>query len=300
MEVRLASLPLKTQLLATVAQQVLHWQKHHLQPRLDVVLVGGNPASKIYVSMKGKTAQSVGIDFHLHHLPEHTTPAALYATLDRLNADPAIHGILLQLPLPPQFDRLAALNRITPAKDVDGLTDASLLALEHNRPGLRPCTPLGIMRLLAWADVPLRGANAVVVGRSRIVGKPVATMLDQADATVSICHSKTMDLPAHLRQADVVIAAAGVPQLITGDMLKPGAVVIDVGINSYVDSQGVSRLRGDCDYASCASVAKYITPVPGGVGPMTVTSLMTNLLAAVVQQHPDHPPYPPLLDIVSP
>lgn len=284
MDVRLSSLPLKTQLLEGVARDVAQWQARGVQPRLDVVLVGQNPASKIYVNMKGKTAQSVGIDFHLHTLPATTSAADLTAVLQNLNHNPAVHGILLQLPLPEHLDRLQALNTIAPHKDVDGLTDASLLALEHNRPGLRPCTPLGIMRLLAWAKVPLRGAHAVVVGRSRIVGKPVATMLDQADATVSVCHSKTVDLAAHIRQADIVIAAAGTPNLITSDMLKPQAVVIDVGINSYVDSQGISRLRGDCDYASCAAVAKYITPVPGGVGPMTVTTLMTNLLDAVALQ----------------
>lgn len=255
-------------------------------PHLAVVLVGNNPASTIYVHTKGKMAQECGIHFTLHHLSDDTTQNALENFLRQLNTQHDVQGVLLQMPLPPHLDKRTALNTIDPRKDVDGLTDANHLALEHNNTqACQPCTPLGIMRLLRWAHVPLKGKNVVIIGRSRIVGKPLATLMDQANATVTLCHSHTAHVHGHLQQADIVVAAAGTPQLVTGRSLKPGAVVIDVGINSYTDAAGVRRLRGDCDYASCATVARLITPVPGGVGPMTVMSLMTNMVDVTCRQH---------------
>jgi methylenetetrahydrofolate dehydrogenase (NADP+)/methenyltetrahydrofolate cyclohydrolase len=218
-------------------------------------------------------------------MPEETSQADLENFLRGLNTQADVHGVLLQMPLPPHLDKLTALNTITPHKDVDGLTDANHLALEHNRPdACHPCTPLGIMRLLRWVKVPVKGKNVVIVGRSRIVGKPLATLMNHADATVTLCHSHTTDLKHHLKRADIIVAAAGSPNLVTGDDIKAGAVVIDVGINSYTDAAGVRRLHGDCDYASCAAVARFITPVPGGVGPMTVISLMTNMVDLTCRQ----------------
>lgn len=260
-------------------------KRTEVHPHLAVVLVGDNPASTIYVHTKGKMAQACGIQFTLHHLPADTSQATLENFLRELNAASDVHGVLLQMPLPTHLDKLEALNIIAAHKDVDGLTDANHLALEHDRPtACHPCTPLGIMRLLAWAKVPVKGKSVVIVGRSRIVGKPLATLMNHANATVTLCHSHTADLKNHLKRADVVVAAAGTPNLVTGSDIKKGAVVIDVGINSYTDAAGVRRLHGDCDYASCAEVARFITPVPGGVGPMTVISLMTNLVDLTCRQ----------------
>lgn len=264
---------------------VAQLKKKGVVPHLAVVLVGDNPASSIYVHTKGKMAQACGIHFTLHHLPADTTQAVLNNFLRQLNSQADVHGVLLQMPLPPQLDKLEALNIIAAYKDVDGLTDANHLAMEHNRAdACHPCTPLGIMRLLAWAKVPVKGKNVVIIGRSRIVGKPLSTLMNHADATVTLCHSHTANLKHHLKQADIVVAAAGAPNLVTGEDIKEGAVVIDVGINSYTDAAGVRRLHGDCDYASCAPVARFITPVPGGVGPMTVISLMTNMVDLTCRQ----------------
>lgn len=272
-------------LKAQVIDAVVQLKKRGITPHLAVVLVGNNPASTIYVHTKGKMAQSCGIHFTLHHLPEETSQADLENFLRQLNAQADVHGVLLQMPLPPHLDKLTALNTIAAHKDVDGLTDANHLALEHNRPtACHPCTPLGIMRLLAWAKVPVKGKNVVIIGRSRIVGKPLATLMNHADATVTLCHSQTANLKHHLKQADIVVAAAGQTGLVKGEDIKQGAVVIDVGINSYTDAAGVRRLHGDCDYASCAEVARFITPVPGGVGPMTVISLMTNMVDLTCRQ----------------
>jgi len=283
---RLASAELRDALKAQVIAAVKKLKRDGVAPHLAVVLVGDNPASTIYVHTKGKMAQECGIEFTLHHLPADTSQAALHLFLEKLNHQDDVQGVLLQMPLPPHLDKLEALNTIAAAKDVDGLTDANHLALEHDKPSAcHPCTPLGIMRLLQWAKVPVKGQNVVIIGRSRIVGKPLATMMNHANATVTLCHSHTADLKAHLKRADIVVAAAGAPDIVTGADLKQGAVVIDVGINSYTDAAGVRRLQGDCDYASCAEVARFITPVPGGVGPMTVMSLMTNMVDVTCRQH---------------
>lgn len=246
------------------------------RPGLAVVLVGDSPASAVYVRHKIKDCAQVGIHSELLHLPADTSEDDLLGHVRRLNDDPAIHGILVQLPLPAQIRERRVIETISPSKDVDGFHVASAGALMTGQPGFAPCTPFGVMRMLEHAGVALRGAEAVVVGRSNIVGKPQAMMLLAADATVTVCHSRTADLAAHTRRADVLVAAVGRTRMITGDMIKPGAVVIDVGMNR--DEQG--RLCGDVDFDSAARVAGRITPVPGGVGPMTRAMLLVNTLDA--------------------
>jgi methylenetetrahydrofolate dehydrogenase (NADP+)/methenyltetrahydrofolate cyclohydrolase len=239
------------------------------------VLLGDDPASASYVRSKVKACGEVGI------ASRHLTPAAdipqgeLLALIGTLNADPAIHGILVQLPLPNHLDERAVLESVAPEKDVDGFTFVNVGRLVENRPRFVPCTPAGILELLDRERIPLRGRQAVVVGRSEIVGKPLAFLLLHRHATVTICHSRTADLAAETRRADVLVAAVGRPRLITGDMLKPGVVVIDVGINRVE-----GRLVGDVDFESAARVASAITPVPGGVGPLTVAMLLRNTLLA--------------------
>lgn len=249
-------------------------------PGLAVILVGEDAASAVYVRNKVKDCEESGIRSVLQRLPADTSERDLLARIDALNADPTIHGILVQLPLPPQIDARRVIETIAPAKDVDGFHVASAGALMTGQPGFLPCTPYGVMRLLEHAGAKLAGAEAVVIGRSNIVGKPQAMLLLQADATVTICHSRTRDIAAHTRRADVLIAAVGRARMITGDMIKPGAIVIDVGMNRDADG----KLCGDVDFESAARVAGAITPVPGGVGPMTRAMLLVNTLEAAERQ----------------
>jgi len=249
-------------------------------PGLSVVLVGEDPASKVYVRNKQKAASAAGMRDDLIRLPAETSQDDLLATIDRLNADPAVHGILVQLPLPRHINSRLVIERIDPLKDVDGFHPMNFGLLAQGSPRFVPCTPLGIVELLKDAEVETRGARVVVLGRSQVVGKPVALLLLQkgkgADATVTICHTGTKDPAAIAREADVLIAAMGQPELVTADWIKPGAVVIDVGIHRKDDG----KLCGDVDFASASQVASRITPVPGGVGPMTVAMLLSNTLLA--------------------
>ncbi len=245
-------------------------------PGLAVILVGEDAASAVYVRNKVKDCEESGIRSVLQRLPAQTPEAELLARIQALNVDPSIHGILVQLPLPAHIDTRRVIETISPDKDVDGFHVASAGALMTGQPGFVPCTPYGVMRLLEHAGARLAGAEAVVVGRSNIVGKPQALLLLQADATVTICHSHSRDLAAHTRRADVLIAAVGRARMITGDMVKPGAIVIDVGMNR--DETG--KLCGDVDFDSVREVASAITPVPGGVGPMTRAMLLVNTLEA--------------------
>ena len=247
-----------------------------IHPGLAVILVGDNPASHVYVSNKVKSCGVVGMHSVLEQYPVDLTEAELLSRIDALNNDPAIHGILVQLPLPKHINEHAILEAISPEKDVDGFHLINAGALMTGQPRLRACTPYGVMKMLEHSHTPLRGAHAVIVGASNIVGKPMAMMLLQAGATVTLCNSKTRDLSHHTRQADIVIAAVGRAKMITGDMIRAGATVIDVGINR--DEHG--KLCGDVDFNSVAQVAGAISPVPGGVGPMTITMLLMNTLEA--------------------
>jgi len=245
-----------------------------IAPGLAVVMVGDNPASQIYVRNKIKACRELGIRSEEHLLAGDSPLATVLALIDRLNADAGVHGILVQLPLPPQLAPHAVLDRIEPAKDVDGLHTSNLGRLLAGHPRFLPCTPAGIMEMLKSTGLNLRGKEAVVVGRSNIVGKPVALLLLQAGATVTLCHSQTQDLAHHTRRADVLVCAIGKPHAIGGEMVKSGAVVIDVGINRSADG----KLVGDVDYGAALQRAGWITPVPGGVGPMTITMLLCNTI----------------------
>ena len=248
------------------------------RPGLAVVLVGDDPASAVYVRNKDRAAAAAGIAARTIRLPATTTQAALMEAVRGLNDDAAIDGILVQLPLPRHLDTRAVIEAIDPAKDVDGLHPVNVGRLHDGLPGLAPCTPRGVIKLLD--GVTLRGAHAVVVGRSALVGRPVAAMLTALDATVTLAHSHTRELAAECRRAEVLIAAAGRPEMIRGDWIAPGAIVIDVGINRLPDG----RLAGDVAYAECVDVAGAITPVPGGVGPMTIACLLENTLAAATSR----------------
>ena len=261
---------------AEVAQRVARCVAAGRTPGLAVLLVGDDPGSAIYVRHKVRDCEEAGMRSLLERLPADTTQAALLARIRALNDDDSVDGILVQLPLPAQIDPAAVIEAISPAKDVDGFHVASAGALLTGQKGFLPCTPYGVMRLLEHAGAQLRGAEAVVVGRSNIVGKPQALLLLQADATVTICHSRTRDLAAHTRRADVLVAAVGRARMIRGEMIKPGAIVIDVGMNR--DEHG--RLCGDVDFESAREVASWITPVPGGVGPMTRAMLLVNTIEA--------------------
>ena len=243
-------------------------------PGLAVILVGENPASQVYVRNKVKACQEAGLHSRLIKLPVTTSQSALVAEIDRLNHDRAIDGILVQLPLPDHIDDHVIIHAISPEKDVDGFHPANAGALLIGRPRFRPCTPYGVMRMLASVQAPLRGSEAVVVGASNIVGKPLALMLLQAGATITLCNSKTQNLAEKTRRADILVSAVGKPKLITADMVKPGAVVIDVGINRLASG----ALAGDVDFAAVRPVAGAISPVPGGVGPMTIAMLLVNTL----------------------
>lgn len=247
-----------------------------LVPGLHVVLVGDDPASKVYVASKEKLAVEVGMNSVAHRLPTETTEAELLAKLAALNADDNVDGILVQLPLPKHIDTGRIIDAIDPAKDVDGLHPINAGLLAGGKNGLVPCTPLGCMLLLKQALPSLSGLEAVVVGRSELVGRPVAQLLLQADCTVTIAHSRTRDLADVVRRADIVVAAVGRPRMVKGDWIKPGATVIDVGINRLPDG----KLTGDVDFAEAVKVAGAITPVPGGVGPMTIACLLKNTLTA--------------------
>jgi methylenetetrahydrofolate dehydrogenase (NADP+) / methenyltetrahydrofolate cyclohydrolase len=249
-------------------------------PGLSVILIGDNPASKAYVGNKEKTSKALGFFSEVHRLPVETTQDELLELIDQLNKDDKVHGILVQLPLPDHIDDKAVLDAIVVEKDVDGFHPINVGNLMIGDDCFIPCTPHGCMKMLEYIGYDLKGKNAVVVGRSNIVGKPVALLMLQQHATVTICHSRTADLGAVCREADVLIVAVGKANMITGDMIKPGAVVIDVGINRVDD-----KLVGDVHFESAAEVASYITPVPGGVGPMTITMLMLNTLESFKRKH---------------
>lgn len=248
------------------------------KPGLRVVRVGDNPASGVYVRNKDRAAAEAGFDSATIHLPESTSEAALLAEIARLNGDPAVDGILVQLPLPGHIRAEAAIVAVDPAKDVDGFHPLNAGRLAAGEPGLVPCTPRGVMHLLAESGVALRGARALVLGRSQIVGRPMAQLLLGADCTVTIAHSRTRDLPAECRRAEILVAAAGRAEMVRGDWIAPGAVVIDVGINRLPDG----KLVGDVAYAEAVGHAGAITPVPGGVGPMTIACLLENTLEAAL------------------
>jgi methylenetetrahydrofolate dehydrogenase (NADP+)/methenyltetrahydrofolate cyclohydrolase len=267
-----------------VAQRVLDGLSHRVaalkgrgvHPRLAVVRVGDDPASKVYIRAKIRACEQAGILGGEFELPERATEAQILAQVEALNADPTVHGILVQLPLPPGIHSHVVADHIAPAKDVDGLHAVSLGRLLQNEPGFRPCTPAGILRLIDEYGIELRGKHFVVVGRSEIVGKPMALLGLERDATVTVCHSRTADLGAVTRSADVVVVAVGRPHLLKGDMIKPGAVVLDVGVNRLPSG----KLAGDADFDAIVPKAAFITPVPGGVGPMTVAMLIENAVIA--------------------
>ena len=261
---------------AEVGRRVVALAERGIVPGLATVLVGDDPASRVYVGSKEKGCAALGMRSFGHRPPADATTSQLVALVEELNARPDVHGILVQPPLPDTVDEDAVIQAIAPAKDVDGLTIASQGRLLTGRGGLRPCTPLGIMRLVAETGLELRGTHAVVVGRSNLVGKPIALMLLEQHATVTMCHSRTRDLAAVVRGADVVVAAVGRAELVRGDWIRDGAVVIDVGINRTADG----KLVGDVEFAAARERAAWITPVPGGVGPMTVAMLLANTAAA--------------------
>lgn len=270
------------EIYAGLANRVAALGRANVRPGLAAVQVGDDPASRIYLRNKVRACDTAGLYSEVHQLDAGCTAQMLAAEIDKLNRNPAIHGVLLQLPLPAHLDAERAIQSITPDKDVDGLTWASLGGLMAGHPAFEPCTPAGAMRLLERAGIALDGRNAVVVGRSVIVGKPMALMLMARGATVTICHSRTRDLATHTRQADVLVAAIGKPRFITRDMVKPGAAVIDVGINRLPDG----KLAGDVDFAAVRESAGWITPVPGGVGPMTVAMLIANTVLAAERGMP--------------
>lgn len=246
-----------------------------IKPRLAVVLVGQNPASQIYVKIKMKRSQEVGMETELHAFEESISNEHILSCLEKLNRDPSVHGILVQMPLPAHIDKSAVLNAISPDKDVDGFSPINVGLLYSQKPLFVPCTPLGVMHLIKSVRSDISGLNVAVVGRSNIVGRPVAELLLQSDCTVTILHSKTKNIKEICRESDVVVAAAGSPKMITSDYIKPGAIVIDVGITKVA-----SQIVGDVDFDGVIDVVSYITPVPGGVGPMTVAYLLSNTLKA--------------------
>ena len=251
-----------------------------ITPHLAAVLVGDDPASRVYVRNKERACQNCGLKSTLHRLPVDTTQQQLATLVAELNADDTVHGILVQLPLPKHLDSTPILDAILPGKDVDGFHPENVGLMLQGRPRFLPCTPHGVMKMLQHQNIDTAGKHAVVIGRSDIVGKPMAALLVQrgADATVTICHSRTADIAAICSQADILIAAVGIPEFVKGNMIKPGAVVIDVGINRLND-----KLVGDVDYAEAVEIASAITPVPGGVGPMTIAMLLQNTLEAARQ-----------------
>jgi methylenetetrahydrofolate dehydrogenase (NADP+)/methenyltetrahydrofolate cyclohydrolase len=278
------------QLHTDTAERVAALKSRGAQPGLAFVRVGEDPASRVYVGMKEKTCQRLGFYSETHVLPQTTTQAELLALLDRLNADSRIHGVLVQAPLPSHIHSATVYSTVSPAKDVDGFHPVNVGKLMLGDPaGFAPCTPAGVQQLLIRSGVNTDGADVVILGRGDIVGKPMAAMLCQkskgANATVTLCHSRTRDIAAHCRRADILIAAMGVPEFVKADMVRPGAVVIDVGVNRIADAsaKGGSRLVGDVDFARVQPIAVRITPNPGGVGPMTIAMLMQNTVRAAEQ-----------------
>jgi methylenetetrahydrofolate dehydrogenase (NADP+)/methenyltetrahydrofolate cyclohydrolase len=270
---------------ATVRQKVASKvadlkETHSITPGLAVVLVGEDPASQVYVRSKGKQTIEVGMNSFEHKLGVDTSEEVLLALIDELNADPSVHGILVQLPLPSHVDESLVTNHIAPEKDVDGFHIANVGLLGTGQQSMVPCTPLGCLLMLRDYHGSLSGKNAVVIGRSNIVGKPMAQLLLNESCTVTIAHSRTKDLADVVRRADIVVAAVGRPEMVPGDWIKPGATVIDVGINRVDAGDSKTKLVGDVDYASCAAAAGAITPVPGGVGPMTIACLLANTVTA--------------------
>jgi len=269
-----------------VATQVAILKANHgIKPGLAVVLVGEDPASQVYVRSKGKQTVEVGMNSFEHKFGVDISEADLLALIAKLNADPAVHGILVQLPLPKHLDEDLVINSIDPAKDVDGFHISNVGLLGTGQKSMVPCTPLGCLMMLREHHGSLSGLDAVVIGRSNIVGKPMAQLLLGDSCSVTIAHSRTKDLPAVVRRADIVVAAVGRPEMVPGDWIKPGATVIDVGINRIEKPEGGTRLVGDVDYASTAEVAGAITPVPGGVGPMTIACLLANTLTACLRSN---------------
>ena len=289
METKTAQL-LDGKALSTAIHQELLQAIVQLQPQigrppgLAVIMVGDNPASAAYVAGKEKACAKVGIASFGKHFPTETSQEEIIEVIQQLNQDEKVDGILVQLPLPKHLDSVAILHHIAPEKDVDGLHPVNLGKLVRQEPGLRSCTPAGVMRLFQEYDISLQGKKALVVGRSILVGKPLALMLLEADATVTNAHSRSQNLPAIAQNADILIAAVGRPGFITAEMVKPGAVVVDVGINRFANPSGKSRLVGDVDFASVQKVADFLTPVPGGVGPMTVAMLLQNTLISYQQR----------------
>jgi methylenetetrahydrofolate dehydrogenase (NADP+)/methenyltetrahydrofolate cyclohydrolase len=271
---------LSKQMRAEVATRAAALTARGRQPGLAVVLVGDDPASQVYVRNKVKACHDAGLHSVFEKFDATLSEAELLARIDALNADPSIHGILVQMPLPKHIDPHKVIERISTRKDVDGYSVLSAGELMTGLPGFRPCTPYGCMKLIESTGIDLRGKHAVVIGRSNTVGKPMALLLLQANATVTICHSATADIGHHTRQADVVVAAVGRRNMLTADMVKPGAIVIDVGINR----NDAGKLCGDVDFAGVAELASHITPVPGGVGPMTITMLLVNTIEAAERE----------------
>ena len=276
--VRLDGNVLAQELRAGFADRVNELKTQGVTPGLAVVLVGGDPASEVYVRNKVNGCLAIGMHSEKIVYPADVAQSVVLAKIAELNANPAIHGILVQLPLPKHFDADLVLEAIAVNKDVDGFHAENVGALMQGQPRFIPCTPYGVMKLLEKGKVNLRGAEAVVIGRSNIVGKPMAMLLLQAGATVTVCHSQTRDLAFHTKRADILVAAIGRPRFVTAEMVKPGAVVIDVGINRLQDGPDAGKLCGDVDYDGVQNVASMITPVPGGVGPMTITMLLANTL----------------------
>lgn len=272
---------LSTQFRAELQTRVAALRAQGIVPRLEAIVAAQDPASLAYVRMKRSWAEKAGMESGSWEANEHTTQAELLDQIAKLNADPKVHGVLLQHPLPKHLDEDAALLALGPDKDADGITPASLGRLTAGLPGFRCATPLGIMRLLQHHQIELAGRRAIVIGRSVILGKPMALMLLEANATVTIAHSRTQNLADLVREHDIVVAAVGRAEMVKGDWLKPGAVVVDAGYNKV---EGRTHDVGDCEYDSCAEVASWITPVPGGVGPMTVVSLLMNTVDAAEAQ----------------
>lgn len=271
---------------AEIAVRVADFTKHHgLRPGLAAVLVGENPASQIYVRNKRKACENVGMQSWLHQLPANTTQADLLQLVEKLNCDPQVSGILVQLPLPEQIEENAIVAAVAPLKDVDGFGPENLGLLTAGHPRFSPCTPFAVQQILVRHQIPIDGQHVVIVGRSNIVGKPLALMLMQkgvgANATVTVCHSRTRDIAALTKQADIIVVAIGKAGFLTRDMVRPGAVVVDVGINRTTDG----KLVGDVDFDAVQEVASALTPVPGGVGPMTITMLLHNTMEAAILQH---------------
>ena len=269
---------LSVQVRSQLAEAAAALTTRGVQPCLAVILVGSDPASAVYVRNKVAACEKAGIRSLKYEYPQDADPVRVFERIAELNADASVHGILVQLPLPPQFDEKAVLEAISVAKDVDGFHAENVGRLSQGQEAFFPCTPHGVMKMLEAADVPVKGADAVVIGRSNIVGKPMAVLLTNAGATVTVCHSQTRDLAAHTRRADIVIAAVGRPRFLKADMVKPGAAVIDVGINRLQEGADAGKLCGDVDFEAVKDVAGAISPVPGGVGPMTITMLLANTI----------------------